>query len=761
MRKVSIPNADIKTQYVKFYGGLDLASPVLSLKPGNALDAVNYEPGLMGGYQRIDGYERFDGRPRPSDATYTYLEGSLAAVTISNGSQLVGVTSGATGIIIKVDREASALCVTKVTGAFVRGEDIKVGTTIVGRLTVDPALRGYRDVYNDAVALAAAADAYRVDIGPVPGQGPIRGAWMYKGVVYAFRDAVGGARCDMYKSTPTGWALVQLGRVLQAQQPSKAVTTSAGAIQWAGHGIVAGALVRLSGTIPSGAQANTNYYVVNPTANTFQLSQNAGGTAIALGDVASGLTVLPQIQRINEGDTITGATSGATAIARRAVVNVGAWSSFAATVTIATDGVNNAVFQPGELLRVNGAPVANVLTADKANLLQPGGRFEFVTYNFSGATNTRRMYGCDGKNPAFEFDGTVFLPIYTGMNPDNPKFIKAHKQKLWLSYGGSVQHSGDGSPYAWTILAGADELGMGDDVTGMEVQPGDTLAIFTRGASSQLNGATSNTFQLLPISTESGALPYTVQTVGRTLALDDRGIVATDRTQAYGNFVQGTISLTIQPLLDKLRATAVGSVVYRNRNQYRLYSSDGSGIIAAFGDQGLIGITKLSYPVKPVCFSSCEDQGGNETVLFGSDAGYVYQADVGSSFDGLAIDSYLQMPFNNISSPRVRKRFRKAVMEMSAQAYSAIRFQPEFSYGDPDIGTHRLQTGVTTGSGGYWDVASWDEFFYDSRLVTTPEFSIEGTGLNMALLFYSSSAIDLGHTLQGMLIHFSNRRLSR
>jgi hypothetical protein len=760
MRQVRIPQTDIKTQYVKFYGGLDLASPVLSLKPGNALEAVNYEPGLMGGYQRIDGFERFDGRPKPSAATYTYLEGTITGA-IAVGATLTGATSGATGRVVVVDLALGAVCVTKVTGTFVRNENIKVGATVVGQIKVDPTPRGYRDVKNDAIALAAAADNYRADIGAVPGQGPIRGAWMYKGTVYAFRDAVGGATCGMYKSSAAGWTAVPLGRVLQLQQPSKAATTSGGAVQWTAHGLAAGALVRLSGTIPANAQANTNYFLVNVTANSFQLSLSAGGTALALGDVAAGLTVLPQVRRINEGDTITGVTSGATAVVTRAVVNVGAWDSFAATVTATAAGVTGSVFQVGELVKVNGNLVASVLTADKANVLQPGGRFEFVTYNFTGATDTRRMYACDGVNPAFEFDGTVFLPIYTGMNPDNPKFIKAHKQKLWLAYKGSVQHSGDGSPYAWTILAGADELGMGDDVTGMEVQPGDTLAIFTRGASSQLNGATNDTFQLLPISNEVGAIAYTVQTVGKTMGLDDRGLVATDRTQAYGNFVQGTISLAIQPLIAKLRATAIGSVVYRNRNQYRLYSSDGTGIIATFGDQGLIGMTKLAYPVKPVCFASCEDASGNDVVLFGSDTGYVYQADVGSSFDGAPIEAYLRMPFNNISSPRLRKRFRKAIMEMSASAYASIRFQPEFSYGDPDVGTHRLQTGETTGSGGYWDVDNWDGFFYDARLVTTPEFSIEGTGLNMALIFYSSSAIDLGHTLQGMLIHFSNRRLSR
>lgn len=48
-------------------GGLDLATPAVALKPGVCIAAKNYEP-VLGGYRRVAGYERFDGRTSPTDA---------------------------------------------------------------------------------------------------------------------------------------------------------------------------------------------------------------------------------------------------------------------------------------------------------------------------------------------------------------------------------------------------------------------------------------------------------------------------------------------------------------------------------------------------------------------------------------------------------------------------------------------------------------------------------------------------------------------
>lgn len=50
-------------------GGMDLVTPMEKKAPGSVIAALNYEP-VSNGYMRFSGYERFDGRPAPSDATY-------------------------------------------------------------------------------------------------------------------------------------------------------------------------------------------------------------------------------------------------------------------------------------------------------------------------------------------------------------------------------------------------------------------------------------------------------------------------------------------------------------------------------------------------------------------------------------------------------------------------------------------------------------------------------------------------------------------
>src|SRR5436190_10389746 len=55
-------------------GGLDLTTPSLRLLPGVLRDTLNFECAQQGGYARIEGYERFDGRPLSSAATFQIVQ---------------------------------------------------------------------------------------------------------------------------------------------------------------------------------------------------------------------------------------------------------------------------------------------------------------------------------------------------------------------------------------------------------------------------------------------------------------------------------------------------------------------------------------------------------------------------------------------------------------------------------------------------------------------------------------------------------------
>lgn len=56
-----------------------------------------------------------------------------------------------------------------------------------------------------------AGEARRSLIKEVPGSGPVRGVWDFRGFRYAFRDNAAGTQGIMHKSSPTGWQPVALG----------------------------------------------------------------------------------------------------------------------------------------------------------------------------------------------------------------------------------------------------------------------------------------------------------------------------------------------------------------------------------------------------------------------------------------------------------------------------------------------------------------------------------------------------------------------
>ena len=70
----NISGSSMQAKYFPFEGGEILTDPALSQSPGSLLYGKNYEVYPEGGYRRIDGFERFDGRTKPSESLYWILE---------------------------------------------------------------------------------------------------------------------------------------------------------------------------------------------------------------------------------------------------------------------------------------------------------------------------------------------------------------------------------------------------------------------------------------------------------------------------------------------------------------------------------------------------------------------------------------------------------------------------------------------------------------------------------------------------------------
>jgi len=464
---------------------------------------------------------------------------------------------------------------------------------------------------------------------------------------------------------------------------------------------------------------------------------------------------------VTEGATLTGATSSATGTVRRVAIRTGTVGGSDATGVFVLTGVTG-TFQSAENLQVSASTVAVSTSALVTVALIPGGRYEFVNYNFGGSSSTNRLYWVDGFNTAFEFDGTYAVPLFTGMSVDTPKHLAAHKKHLFLGFHkGSLQHSSIGDPYGWSVVTGASELGTGDEISGLQVMPGDAMAIFNRNRIYILYGTSSADWNLKTFSDNSGAIEWTIQNLTETMFLDDRGVTTFSAVNAYGDFTMNAISKKIKPLIDDKKGLSIASIRVRKKGQYRLFFNDGTAIYATFSGNKLAGFIRIDLDKVVYTVCSAEDTDGNEILFFGSDDGYIYQLDAGTSFDGSEIEAILRLSYYHFDSPTRDKRFRKIQFEMSGDSSIALQFQPDFSYADAKVPEARTRDLSVQGSGGYWNIHNWDNYNWSGQVISTAEENLDGVGTNMGILVLSEATYEQPHILQGVTVHYSPRRIRR
>lgn len=768
------------TSYYGLVGGLDLVTPPIEIPPGRAVAGLNYELASRG-YRRSDGFERFDGRPKPSEASYWVLNFDQGSAEISEGDTVTGDNSGATGIAL-VDAviesgsygggdAAGYLVLTAVSGTFQDDENLQV--SMVTKSVADGLAteRGALTDANDATWLQDAIETARGNIQKVPGSGALRGAWVYKGDIYAFRDNAGATAVVMHKATTSGWSAVSLGLELDFTSGGLVELdfTSGGTTEVMPNDVIVGATsgatatvvsVTLdSGTWAGGDAAGT--FVITNKVGVFEaedLDIQGGGSNVAT--IAGDSTL---VKRIDEGDTITGGTSAATATVERVITQTGSWTAGTAAGYLILSG-QTGTFQAEELDIGSNAGVATIAGDSSAITLPAGGRYEFRNHNFFGASDLRRMYGVNGVGKGFEFDGTVFVPIRTGMAADAPKHLMTHKEHLFYVFaGGSVQHSAIGDPYAWQVVLGAAEIALGVEVTAMIEDVSGVAAIFGRQKVAILYGSSAADWDLDVLGNDIGGVEWTVQKIGNPIYLDNRGLRDLSQTQKFGNFVLGTITRMVEPIFSTKRkagTTAVASVRVRSKDQYRLFWSDGTGMTVYFGHKAPeILEFDLGKTVRTIC--SADEEDGDEVLFFGSDDGYLYQLDAGTSFDGSQVDAYIRLPFNHVGSPNRYKRWFQAILEVDSDPSAQLGVIAEFTYADPNQIPTQQENVTAQGGGGLWDEVNWDDFYWSSPIHGLVEVPIDGLGQNISLTVISQATYEKPHTIHGVTLGYMYRGAKR
>ncbi len=650
---------------VPFAGGLDQMSSSYQVAPGVLRDTINFACKPQGGYYRIPGYERFDGKIQPHKAEFITV-----AVTMFNNYTLsvgeVGSFGNINGTVCYVDPEGRYVGLTKTIMTF--NSVFVPGPIVVNAGTVGSADAIYTDLSIQQINIirAKAANTYRADIDPVPGSGPIRGVVFFRDKGYAFRDNVAADACDIWESTPAGWTQVIPGETLPFGAGTEVPLVE-------GETITQGVVT-----------AKVDRWVV------------MAGDPAAQPPTAVGYFV------------ISGRTGGAF------------------TVADAT--------MPQGTVKVAGPSVQITIP--------PGGSYDFTIGNFSAYPDHERIYGANGLSHAFEFDGKVYLPIEDNV-PEPPRYVAVHSNHLFLACGSSVIHSALGNPFNFEVVNGAGEIGTGGVITGLLQMTGNqgtaALAVFARNSTWVLYGTSAQDWRFVTLNVGIGAWDHTVQNLFDAFALDDRGVTMMQQTLKYGNFDSTTITHNIQRFIDSQRGKVTASSLNRQNNQYRAFFNDGYGLYCTSTPDGFAGSALVLFPDPVVCCFNGEASNGDPWELFGTADGFVMRNDVGTSFDGDPIFSYLNTNINSEKSPRIRKRFRRCVLEIQGTSYVYLQVGYSFEWSSPKILPHDFVSGDTQfAAQPFWDSFLWDAFYWDGRYLDVVAVELAGTGENLQLMLISN-----------------------
>lgn len=471
---------------------------------------------------------------------------------------------------------------------------------------------------------------------------------------------------------------------------------------------------------------------------------NAGGTATVMHkSTAGGWVAITAASYIpfNLGNTSTaiveGNTIGNAAVPTKTAVVVrvvyyGVWdATTTATGRLYVTSVVGA-WAAADPIYVGATQRATATGGVTTQTIAPAGQYETIQFNFYGASDKFRLYGVDGVNPAFDFDGTYLCHYTTGMAVDKPTHLAQNHNYLWLTFpGGSLQNSAVGDPTGFSPRLGSAEISLGEDVTNLLAQK-DTTVCYGRNSVFILYGNDASSFQLKSFTRQGGAISRTAQYVGsEVIALDDSGLLFLQAVQAYGDFGAATVSDQVRPVFD--RQTPSFTVMQRSNGRYYLFWTDKTALVCTLAGTKVLGYGNAGYAHQFVCGWSGEDTGGDDRTFVGSDNGFIYELDKGDSQDGAAIESIIRLPFNALQGPQNRKRWHKLRLDIISPSAVTLRVAPEFDYG---ITSDIVQDAAFTGGGGYWDSVAWDEFTWDGGAASDSSIYLNGVSPNIGFVIY-------------------------
>lgn len=492
---------------------------------------------------------------------------------------------------------------------------------------------------------------------------------------------------------------------------------------------------------------------------------NAGATAMAIHKAtSSGWDEVEMFHQISftagsteyeEADTLT--QGSATSTVKRVVLESGSWGAGTAAGRLIITAPSGGVFSAGVAA---GGGVCTLSGASAIIALAPGGRVRTHAYTFTASLADKRLYGCDGVNPEFEFDGVVYVPLNTGMGSIRATAVQCHKLHVFFGYRGSLQHSAIGNPYVWSAVFGAGELGTGDEITNLLSVGGNTdaaaLMVLCQNALAVLYGSSSADWRLDPLSRISGAQADSAQDIGGVVALDTPGVMRYPYTRNFGNFAWDTVSMDIQPIAKNQQCAC--SVYVSGKFKYRMFFTDGSAISGLPVGKGMFEWSVINYGRNIVLAEHGEIDGVART-FYADNNGWVYEADKGRSLAGDPLPYAIKLLPLTQRSPMTEKTYR--TMQLEVECLGACTLYTSGEFGNGEDGQTQQTADQRYGAGLSWDLSNYDQAYWDTGSVAMTTLPLEGVGTRVSISVAGEADNELPHTIYAVTILYTPRRMIR
>lgn len=374
------------------------------------------------------------------------------------------------------------------------------------------------------------------------------------------------------------------------------------------------------------------------------------------------------------------------------------------------------------------------------------GRYDFANFNFD---NTAKVIWCDGANNASVYNNTAVTDLNATGAPADPQFVAVFKNHVF--FGGMSTNPQEvvfTAPFDETDFStanGAGSLRFESPVRRLKSFR-ERLFIFCEDEIYLMAGSSIADFQIQPVTRKIGCVDgFSVQEIGGDLIyLAPDGLRTVAGTQKNDDIELGTVSKQIQPRLEGVSTDRISSLVIRKKSQYRLFfpgdaqlSTSAPGIIGVIkaGTEGGIGWEYSDLKgIKPACCTTGFIN-GVETVVHGGYDGYVYQQEIGDTFNGTNIQAIYQGPDFTMGDAGIRKMMQRIIWNYDNEGAVDADFRIRYDFSSsqvPQPAQYPLTTGAAIAI--YGNPASlYATAVYGSTGTPLVRQSIEGSGFTVSV----------------------------